>query len=266
MLIAQLSDLHVRVAGNPLCGRVETLDFLDRAVAAFSRFRPRPDLVLLTGDLVDLGLDAEYQLVAERLARLGVPTWVIPGNHDDRAGMRRHLQRHLGKVGEVEPFLSYILESGPLRLVALDTVIPGAPGGRLGPARLDWLDRQLGAAPSKPTVVWMHHPAFRTGIGFMDRIMLEDAAEFSAVIGRHAQVRAVLAGHVHRTIVTRIGSAVAAIAPSTAHQIALDLTADGPETFVFEPPGFLLHQWDGGELRTHQVYLGEHGPAYPFAG
>ena len=70
-------------------------------------------------------------------------------------------------------FLQYCVEDWPLRLIALDTIIPGEPGGRLCEQRLAWLAARLAEQPERATLIMMHHPPFATGIGHMDGMALE---------------------------------------------------------------------------------------------
>jgi 3',5'-cyclic-AMP phosphodiesterase len=263
MRIAQLSDPHVRIPGNPLSGRVETLPYLERAISTVEALRPRPDLVLITGDIVDQMSAEEYAFAKQALDRLTLPTFVLPGNHDDRTGMAATLGAYLGDVLGTD-CLAYAVDRFPVRVLMLDSAIPMRGQGRLGEGQLEWLRNELAAQPGRPTLIALHHPPFEVGIGFMEKYGLLDRTELGAVISRHAQVVGVVAGHIHRTIVGRVGTAVGMVAPSTAHQVPLDLSPDGPETFVFEPPGFLLHEWDGRGLRSHQVYVDSFGPWYRF--
>jgi 3',5'-cyclic AMP phosphodiesterase CpdA len=259
MLIAQLSDPHVRPAARPFGEHLDTAVCLERAVTRLLALRPAPDVVIVTGDLVDFGTAEEYVRCREALGRISQPLFLLPGNHDDRAELRAAFPGH--RYLAEGAYLHYVVDGWPVRLICLDTVEPGRPGGALGPERLAWLAARLAEAPSQPTIVAMHHPPFLVGIGFMDRIALADGEEFAAVIARHPQVQAVVSGHVHRTVVTRVGGTVAMIAPATAHQIPLDLAGGGPESYVLEPPGFLLHRWDGHRLASHTVYVeGYPGP------
>jgi Icc protein len=261
MLIAHISDPHVVAPGGLLYGRVDTADFLARTVAALIRLDPPPDIVAITGDLVDKGEPAEYEHLRRLLAPLTVPVFVIPGNHDAREPLRAAFagDGYLPRDG----FLHYRVEDWPLRLVALDTLIPGEGGGELCAERLAWLDATLAAAPLRPTVVLMHHPPFATGIERMDRAGLRGADAFAAVIARHPQVERILCGHLHRAIDRRFAGTIAGTAPSTAHQIRLDLRAGAPLRMIFEPPGYQLHAWRDGGLVSHTAVSGDWPGPYP---
>ena len=264
MLIAQITDFHIKARGQVAYRVVDTAACLAAAVAALAALDPKPDLVVATGDLTDFGRPEEYALLQELLAPLAMPVYLIPGNHDEREGLRR-AWRGDGYL-PAQGFLHYTVEDQPLRLVALDTVIAGEPGGRLCAERLGWLDRTLAADPSRPTLIIMHHPPFATGIAHMDAIGLDGAEAFAAVLARHPQVERVLCGHLHRSIQARIGRhAIASTAPSTAHQVALDLSSDGPSAFMMEPPGYQLHLWrpETGVV-THTAVIGDFAGPYPF--
>jgi Icc protein len=264
MLIAQITDFHIKARGKMAYRVVDTATCLKEAVAALAAVSPRPDAVVATGDLTDFGRPEEYELLRELLSPLDMPVYLIPGNHDERAALRAAF-RGEGYFPEGE-FLHYVAEAGPLRLVALDTVIPGDAAGRLCAERLAWLERALASAPDRPTVIIMHHPPFATGIAHMDAIGLDGAEQFAAILGRHPQVERVLCGHLHRSIQARIGAnAIASTAPSTAHQVALDLSPAGPAGFVMEPPGYQLHLWrERGGMVTHTGVIGRFAGPYPF--
>lgn len=256
MIIAQLSDPHVVLPGGLLYGRVQTADMLARAVAELNRLDPPPDVVVITGDLVDKGTAAEYEHLNQLIAPLAMPVFVITGNHDAREPLRAALRGdgYLPRDG----FLQYAVEDWPVRIVALDTLIPGEGGGELCADRLAWLDRTLATQKLRPTVVLMHHPPFLTGIERMDRAGLRGAEALAAVVGRHPQVERILCGHLHRTIDRRFAGTVAGTAPSTAHQIRFDIRSGAPLGFMLEPPGYQLHLWreDAG-LVSHTAVFGD---------
>jgi 3',5'-cyclic AMP phosphodiesterase CpdA len=262
VLIAQITDTHVSTpdSRNDLIFR--TAEHLARAVAHVNGLRPRPDVVVATGDLVEQGEIAEYERLREILAPLAMPLFLIPGNHDNRGHLtavfrdRAYLPRH----GE---FLQYTVEDWPLRLVALDTLVPGAGGGRLCADRLAWLEARLAERPGRPTVLFMHHPPFATGLAFMDGMGLEGREALAAVIRRHPQVERIACGHLHRAIVRRFAGTVASTCPATAHQIALDLEPAQRLAVVMEPPACMLHLWlgEGEGLVSHVSLIGDRQPA-----
>jgi 3',5'-cyclic AMP phosphodiesterase CpdA len=265
VLICQVTDLHIRPVGKPACRVVETNMFAERAFAAVAAFTPRPDVVVLSGDLTANGLPEEYALLARLIRRyLPMPVLAIPGNHDRRDAMRAALV-HLPGLTDDPEYVQYAVDGHAVRLVLLDTLVPGAAHGELRPSQLEWLDRTLAAVPNKPTLIAMHHPPFLCGIAHTDRIALRNKAEFAAVIARHPHVELVICGHHHRSIVARLGHAVVSICPSSAHQIELLLHPDDPAAFVLEPPAFQLHRWTPADgFVSHTVYVERFPGPFPF--
>jgi 3',5'-cyclic AMP phosphodiesterase CpdA len=243
-LIAQLSDPHLGAEwadDDPVAG-------LAAAVESVRAMPTEPDAVLVTGDLADTGADAEYERVRALLAPLGAPVYVLPGNHDDR----RALRRHFGLPGaDAEP-VCYAVDLGPLRLVALDSTIPGEDPGALDRARLAWLERVLAESPEQPTLIAMHHPPLRTGVPAWDAIGMADADRrlLGEVIEHHRQVRRIVAGHVHRTIAGDLAGRSVLAVPSTYVQGRLNFGARELE-LANEPAGFAVHAVLDGELISH---------------
>jgi 3',5'-cyclic-AMP phosphodiesterase len=259
MLIAQLSDPHLAPEEVGLFGRLDTAGHLERAIAHLNALRP--DVVLITGDLTNDGDAPVYAGLAAMLENLQAPFFVLAGNHDDRELTRAQFAGHLPHDGP----LCYAIEQFALRLIGLDTLVPGEPFGWLGAEQLAWLDRRLGEAPDRPTLVALHHPPFRTGIGHLDHSMLRDADALAAVIGRHGQVERVLCGHVHRSIQRRFAGTLAQSAPSCAHQTELVL-GEAPATWICEPPAVLLHWWEpAAGLVSHVSMIGDYGPPGRFS-
>jgi 3',5'-cyclic AMP phosphodiesterase CpdA len=263
MIIAQITDTHIRIPGKLAYRRVDTAKYLADAVVHINRLDPAPDVVVMTGDLVDFAMPEEYEHLAALIAPLKPPVFLLPGNHDDRAPLRQGFPRH--RYLPREGYLQYAVEDWPVRLVAVDTLIPGEGGGEVCDQRLAWLERTLAAAPNRPTVVMMHHPPFRTGIAHMDKYGLRNADGFARLLARHPQVERVIAGHLHRSIQCRIGGTFASTCPSPAHQVALDLRPGAPLGFAMEPPGYQLHVWyEGTGLVTHTAVIGSYDGPYPF--
>ncbi|MDY7105494.1 MAG: phosphodiesterase [Actinomycetota bacterium] len=254
MLIAQLTDLHVRAEPDGAKYGIDAAAQLAAAVERVNGCSRAPDLVLVTGDLADEGTDDELARVASLLARLDAPCRVLPGNHDTRDGMRRAFADHdyLPASGH----LSWVDDGWPLRVVGLDTTVPGHHHGELDPDRLAWLDEVLSARPDQATLVAMHHPPFDSGLWWMDRQgLLAGRRELRALLGRHRQVVRVVCGHQHRAVQAAWGSVTLSICPSTWSQHVLDLVPESPPRGLPEPGSFQLHQWDGDVLVTHTEHV-----------
>jgi len=266
MLLAQISDLHIKRPGALAYRRVDTAAYFSRCIAALNALEPRPDAVIVTGDLVDQGDVEQYEHLKTLLAPLQIACYLLVGNHDDRAALRTVFseRRELFEGGE---FVQYVVDVGALRVLALDSIVPGASGGTLCAARLAWLERQLDAARDKAVIVALHHPPFVSGIGHMDRVRLDPVAAraFEALIARHPNVERVICGHVHRPMFARFAGTIASAVPAPAHQVALDLRDDAPSAFMMEPPAFALHRYDSvNGLITHHAYVDAADGPYPF--
>lgn len=263
MLLAQISDMHVKAPGELLYERIDTPSCLEQAVAHINGLDPRPDIVIATGDLVEGGRSDEYDHLRRLLAPLAMPLFVIPGNHDRRDALRAAFADHayLPRDG----FLQYVIDDFPVRLIALDSLVEGKGYGALCDQRLAWLESRLAEA-ERPTVVFLHHPPFDCGIEAFDQArLIEGDRHLAEIIGRHRHVERVMCGHVHRPIQLRWAGTVASSAPGTAHQGTLDLRDGAPPSMMFEPPAIALHLWrpDVG-LVTHVSYVGTFVGPQPF--
>jgi len=264
MLIAHITDTHIKMPGKLAYGRVDTSAMLTRCVDHIQKLDPQPDLLLITGDLVDMGRPEEYAHFQALMQDVGVPMVVIPGNHDEREAMRAAFAA--GGYFPPSGFMQFSLEDAryPLRIIGLDTLVPQQGGGELCAERLAWLDATLSAQPGRPTVLMMHHPPFLTGIAHMDQIGLVGREAFAEVVSRHAQIELILCGHLHRSIHAVVGGRRVLTCPSPAHQVALDLRPTGPSAFQMETPGYMLHWWNGQSIVSHTVAMGEFAGPYPF--
>lgn len=243
-LLVQLSDPHIGASwdeGDPaakLAAAIDAVRVLDES----------PDAVLVSGDLAEHAADEEYEQVRALLGRIDAPSYVLPGNHDDRDA----LYRHFGVPGAGGRPVQYTADLGALRLVVLDSTLPGEDRGELDDERLGWLDGTLAEAPGTPTVVAMHHPPVAVGIPAWDAIGLPapDRRALAEVLARHPQVQRVVAGHVHRAMTAVLGGRTVQTVPSTYVQGLLDFAATELELSA-DPPGFAVHALVDGELVSH---------------
>ena len=250
MLIAQITDIHLGFeADNPAELNRRRLD---RAVEFLLAMTPTPDLLIASGDLADRGDAASYRRFNEALGSLPFPILPCVGNHDLRETFR-HAFPH---IPTFEGFVQYVVEDWPLRIVVIDTLEEGRHGGAFCERRARWLDERLAKAPRRPTLLVLHHPPVPTGIDWMSTGPKEPwALRLAAVVSRHPQVVAAAAGHLHRLMVAPWAGTTLIVCPSTAPQVALELSAmaepDGRPLIVAEPPGFALHLWTDDGLVTH---------------
>ncbi|UTD27845.1 phosphodiesterase [Bradyrhizobium sp. WD16] len=268
VLIAQISDLHIKAPGARAYNRVDTAAALSACVAELNRLQPRPELVVISGDLADTPSAEEYDHLRALLAPLSLPYVIVPGNHDSRELMRAAF-----------PGQHYATTSGPLNqvsscdqldLILLDSSVPGSPHGELTDETLAWLDASLAAAPSRPALAFLHHPPFRTGIWHMDRQNLRNADALAEIVRRHPRLKLIAAGHVHRATLTTFAGVAATICPAPNHAVDLDLGHLREPSFRVEPRAFHLHAWfpgaEFGDLVTHVVPIGDFDGPHPFFG
>lgn len=252
MLIAHVSDIHITagpLAAQPALG-------LHWALGRIRSLVPKPDCVVITGDLTDSGTSEEYAVLRPLLAKIAstpVPLHLIAGNHDNSPMLLRELPAFVAAAAAEPDRAYYVADYPTLRLVCCDSSVPREAHGELGEQQLSWLDETLGD-DDRPAMVLIHHPPVRTGIAMMDRIGLRDADAFADVLQRHDQVVRVLTGHQHRVMLATVGGVPVTMAPSTCRQVNLDLRPDAPGGFVAEPPGILLH-WTGDDANWITHYL-----------
>lgn len=258
-LLAQISDLHIQPLGKLIADRIDTAAYLERCVARLNALVPRPDAVIVTGDLVDQGTVEEYERLRALLAPLEMPVYLLMGNHDERGAFRSVFGDARYRSGGA--FVQYAVDVGGLRVIALDTNEPRTSGGTLCAARRAWLAAELDAARDRDVILAMHHPPFATGIHFMDAARLDpgDTAAFAALVAQHPNVHRVICGHLHRPVQVRFAGTIASAVPSCAHQVALALDPRAPIALALEPPAFALHLWTPAGLIAHQAYVESYG-------
>jgi 3',5'-cyclic AMP phosphodiesterase CpdA len=194
--IIHVSDPHFLAEGAHLGGRYDVETTFARTLDAIRAVHPSPSAIVITGDLTDLGeADAYRRLRAavEPVAdELGAPIVWVAGNHDERPALRAGL---LDAPPTEEP-VTGVWDLDGLRLVALDTSVPGWHHGDLDGAQLAWLESVLATPAPHGTLLAMHHPPLPSHLPLFDILELRHQDELAAVI-RGSDVRGILAGHLH---------------------------------------------------------------------
>jgi len=251
-VLLHLSDTHLRASGSRLFDLVDATARLKRALEAIEASRVAPDGIVFTGDLVDRGEDDAYAdlraIVEPFAARLGTRVFWVMGNHDDRAAFRsRLLDEHsadpMGPVDRVD-------ELDGLRLVTVDSTVPGLHHGELSDDQLAWLADVLATPAPLGTILAMHHPPVPSVLPLAASVELRDQTRLAAVL-RGTDVRAIIAGHLHYSTFATFAGIPVSVASSTCY--AQDLTVpvggtrpqDGSQAFN------LVHVYD--ETIVHSV-------------
>ncbi len=237
-LVIQLGDLHIGADWVD----VDPLQRLSATVDAVLRLDLAAAAVLVLGDLAEHATDAEYTDARAQLERLNAPIHVAMGNRDDRERLRHHFGI---RPADGAP-LNYTTDVGPVRMIVLDTTIPGHDAGRLDTQSLRWLERELRDFPHTPTLLAMHHPPLLTGSAAWDRIALADdsRAELAETLDGHPQVRKILGAHLHRPLLAQFADRPLLVAPSTYVQFPLRLQAVELDP-ADEPAGYVAHMITG---------------------
>ena len=232
MLIAQITDTHIKPRGRLAYGNVlDSSSCLKNVVKHCNEFNPTIDLVFVTGDLTDSGKLEEYEEFNKILIDLKIPWFVIPGNHDNKQILMNFFDEH-EYLPRNEKFCNYVIDKYPFVLIGLDTTVSGENYGEFCNERLRWLDINLKCYSNKPTLLFMHHPPFVTGIDGMDNQNLKNSSRFFEILRSYPQVKHIACGHVHRATETVIDGVGISIAPNGAHSVHLDINSKKPPMFI----------------------------------
>ncbi|WP_068318729.1 phosphodiesterase [Polycladidibacter hongkongensis] len=254
MLIAQISDCHL-TKDNACDERgVDRLAQLQRAVDFLQEQWPELDAVVVSGDVSDDGTAASYAQAKDALAHLPCPAFVLPGNHDLREPMRTAFaaQGYLPAQGP----LCYAQRIGDLQIVALDSLEEGQVAGVFCEQQATWLEGQLKASAETPTLVFVHHPPFATGLTGVDEICLREGRErFWEVLAPHPQVLGVASGHIHHAMSAVHHRTAGALLVSTCQGLACqfhhDLIGDAMGGASIDPLALRLFKYADGQLSAH---------------
>lgn len=223
-VIVHLSDTHFVTGAAPLMGTVDSDGHLAEALRGLTASGLRPSAIVVTGDIADTGAADAYARVRAMLepvaAELGAELIWVMGNHDDRGRFRAGL---LDGEGSAEVDAVHDLDG--LRLIVLDSTVPGHDWGLVTPAQLEWLAGVLATPAPKGTVLAMHHPPLPVPIVLAQLIELREQAALEAVL-TGTDVRAIIAGHLHYSTFSTFAGIPVSAAAATCY--TTDLVAPVP--------------------------------------
>lgn len=253
MLIAQISDTHLIVPGNPGNYGDEKLIALKRCVEDINNLDTPPDVVIHTGDLSDNGSYEELELAKKYLDALNIPYYITPGNRDCPSRLIEVFAEQLGDVQVGGPII-YLVDNFPIKLVSLDTTTPDDNLGLLNFNKVAALDNILLMNQNEPVIVFSHHPPFDLSlddpplIEFVNKISIN---LFDEIVDRHSQIVALFCGHVHRPIRKNMGLFDANIAPPVCNL----LNHSRDKTNRDYIGSFQLHEFGQGHNFTTEVKM-----------
>jgi Icc protein len=249
MRILHLADFHLPGSPGKLLHGVNPHANLAAALAVIRKQVPAPDLIVLGGDLLEDGERSSYREVLDLFKDLQVPVHAVLGNHDSLAGFRKTAQLVPGP--DFPGYYSFDLKG--VHFVMLHSACPGKEFGRLEEKQLLWLNEDLHRSSRKPVLVFLHHPPFDTGVGWLDKLRLANAREFWEIIPPYARnILGVFAAHLHLQHTSLYRGVLAASCPAVSFQFSSN--ADSPRAALSEePPGFNLIDLAGASLTLRTV-------------
>ena len=220
-----LSDTHFVAGGAPLMGVVDPDGNLAQALRGLLASGLRPSAIVVTGDIADTGAADAYQRVRAMLepvaAELGARLVWVMGNHDDRARFRAGLLDAEPTEAEVDA----VHDLDGLRLIVLDSTVPGHHWGQVTPAQLEWLAGVLATPAPRGSILALHHPPLPIPVVLSQLIELREQSSLEAVLAG-SDVRAIIAGHLHYSTWSSFAGIPVSAAAATCY--TTDLLAPAP--------------------------------------
>jgi 3',5'-cyclic-AMP phosphodiesterase len=215
-VIAHISDTHLVAGDAELYGGVDADARLSQLLERLEGSQFRPDALIFTGDLADTGQPEAYRKLHDQVeplaSRLGAEVIWVMGNHDDRAALRGHLLRETPSMAPMDR----VHDVAGLRVVVLDTSVPGCHHGEISPAQLDWLAAQLAGPAPFGTILAMHHPPIPSVQDLAVTVELREQAPLAEVL-RGTDVRSILAGHLHYSAAATFAGIPVSVAPASCY-------------------------------------------------
>ena len=220
-VIAHISDTHFLGAGRPLYGVVETERNLRQALAQLEHLSAKPQAIVITGDLADLGEPDAYSrlraIVEPVAASLGAQIIWVMGNHDERGPYNQGLFD--GKHTDEPQDRVYDVDG--LRVISLDSTVQGYHHGAITDAQLEWLAAELATPAPHGTILALHHPPMATPLLWaMELLELQGQDRLAAVL-EGSDVRSILAGHLHYSGHSTFAGIPVSVASATCYTLAL---------------------------------------------
>jgi len=228
--LLHLSDTHLLAGGGRLYGSVDVEAHLAELFREVEASGARPEAIVFTGDLADKGEPGAYarlrQIVEPVAERMGARVIWVMGNHDDRAAFREGLFDSAPSGSEFEGPIDRVYELNGLRLITLDTTVPGHHYGKISPEQLDWLAHELSVPAPDGTILAMHHPPVPSVLDLAVAVELRDQPPLAQVL-RGTDVRSIIAGHLHYSSTATFAGIPVSVASATCYTQDLNVPVGG---------------------------------------
>ena len=259
--LLHLSDTHLLAGGNHLYGSVDAEEHLRQLLSELEASEGRPEAIIFTGDLADRGEPDAYDrlraMVEPVAARLGAQVIWVMGNHDDRAAFRRGLfNEHLFTEQAAERPVDRVYDVNGLRVITLDSTVPGRHHGEVSGDQLDWLAEELSVRAPHGTILAMHHPPLPSVLDLAVAVELRDQSGLAEVLFG-TDVRSILAGHLHYSSTGMFAGIPVSVASATCYTQDLNVPVGGTRGRDGARAFNLVHVYEGTVLHS-VVPLGQY--------
>lgn len=214
--ILHLSDTHLLAGPDPLYGAVDSRANLISLFERLAEAERKPEAIVFTGDLTDKGEPEAYDelrsIVEPAAEQMGAKVIWVMGNHDKRQHFKERL---LDEAPDMAP-MDRVYEVNGLRIVTLDSTVPGYHHGELSDAQLAWLRSVLSTPAPEGTILALHHPPVPSVQDLTVLVELRHQRDLAAAL-EGSDVRAVIAGHLHYSTFTTFAGIPVSVASATCY-------------------------------------------------
>jgi Icc protein len=249
--IAHISDFHLPTKpGQSVNDALPDANLLE-AVAELKKQTPKPDLVVLGGDLLNDGQKGNYDTIGELFKELQIPFCSVVGNHDDLKALKKS-----SLIEKAKGYPGYgSFEHAHLHIILLNSAGTGTSSGNIEEKQLLWLSEDLCKNQGKPTLMFMHHHPVDSGIPWLDKMKLQNADAFWEIVPPYSKnILGVFFSHLHIQLTTVIRGVLVASPPAVCFQFSGNSDASKEELST-EQPGFNLIDVQDLSIRIRTVRL-----------
>lgn len=253
--LLHLSDTHFLAGDDQLYGSVDSEGRLRQLFTELEASGSRPEAIIFTGDLADKGEPAAYAklraIIDPAATRLGARVIWVMGNHDERSAFREGL---LDQGPSAKP-IDHVYDVNGLRIIALDSSVPGHHYGEITPDQLDWLAEELSMPAEHGTILAMHHPPVPSELDLAVLVELRHQHILAEVL-EGSDVRSIIAGHLHYTTMATFAGIPVSVASATCYTQDLNVPVGGTRGHNGAQSFNLVHVYENTVLHS-VVPIGE---------